>query len=82
MSEPFIAHEKASATHEKDPPEELKQWQVKQRLKQYKKRLGRHEQKRLAQERTGKKVARRTIEAIENNRQWVKHYESLLSEKI
>jgi hypothetical protein len=49
-------------------------------MKQYKKRLGRHEQKKLAQERAGKKVSKRTLNAIANNRQWIEYYESLLSE--
>ena len=49
-------------------------------MKQYKKRLGRHEQKRLAQERAGKKVSKRTLDAISNNQEWVRHYESVLED--
>jgi len=63
------------ATHETP---ELRQ--LKQRLKDYKKRLGKHEQKAKAQERTKGEATRRTLEAIENNRHWVEHYTELLNQ--
>lgn len=63
------------ATHETP---ELRQ--LKQRLKDYKKRLGKHEQKAIAQERTRGEATRRTLEAIENNRHWVEHYTTLLNQ--
>lgn len=52
---------------------------IKQRLRLYKKRLGSHEQKAIKQERTTGEVKARTAEAIANNRQWVNHYQTLLS---
>ena len=51
-----------------------------QRLKDYKKRLGKHEQKKLALERAGKTVSKRTLNAITNNANWVKHYEALIAQ--
>ena len=55
-------------------------WKLKQRLKDYKKRLGRFEQKKLLAERKGQKVNKRTLNAIENNRQWVEYYSQLINE--
>ena len=63
------------ATHETP---ELRQ--LKQRLKDYKKRLGKHEQKAIAQERKRGEVTRRTLDAIANNRHWVEHYTELLNQ--
>lgn len=63
------------ATHETP---ELRQ--LKQRLKDYKKRLGKHQQKAKVQERTKGEATRRTLEAIENNRHWVEHYTALLNQ--
>lgn len=54
----------------------------KQRLKFYKKRLGSHTQKKLKLERSGKEVPTRTLNAIENNKQWVEHYEQLINEAL
>lgn len=48
---------------------------------QYKRRLARHIQKRIAAERAGRKVTARTLAAIENNREWISHYENLISQK-
>lgn len=53
---------------------------LKQRLKEYKKRLGSHTQKKLKLERAGKEVPARTTLAIENNRQWVRHYTDLINQ--
>ncbi len=64
-----------TATHETP---ELRQ--LKQRLKDYKKRLGKHQQKAKTQERTKGEATRRTLEAIENNRHWVEHYTELLNQ--
>jgi parvulin-like peptidyl-prolyl isomerase len=72
---PFIAHEK----HEKREHETPESRELKQRLKLYKKRLGGHKQKADALERKGKPVPQRTLDAIENNRHWINHYERLLS---
>lgn len=44
----------------------------------YQKRHARHYQKKLSAERLGKKVTQRTLNAIENNAQWVRHYQQLL----
>lgn len=52
---------------------------LKQRLKQYKKRLGEHKQKAKKQARTDGQVSKRTADAIANNQAHVKHYTSLLS---
>jgi hypothetical protein len=71
---PFIAHEKArNGDHETRDQREMKQ-----RLKMYKKRLGSHQQKADALERKGKSVPQRTLDAIENNQHWIRHYERLL----
>ena len=48
---------------------------------QYKRRLARHIQKRIAAERAGRKVSKRTLTAIENNSRWVRHYENLINQK-
>ncbi|MCB0375638.1 MAG: hypothetical protein KDD04_06945, partial [Sinomicrobium sp.] len=53
---------------------------LKQRLKDYKKRLGKHEQKAKVQERQKGSVTRRTLDAIENNRHWVEHYTDLINQ--
>ncbi|NUO01012.1 MAG: hypothetical protein HUU01_10400 [Saprospiraceae bacterium] len=47
-------------------------------LNKYKKRLARHIQIDLAAQRAGRKTTKRTLDAIENNRQWVAHYEAQL----
>jgi hypothetical protein len=73
------AHTKNSCAIKDTPTEyDLRQW--KQRLKDYKKRLGRHTQKKLAIERKGETVSIRTLSAIENNQKWVEHYTQLLQE--
>ncbi len=54
--------------------------EAKQRLKMYKKRLGSHQQKALAQEREKGKVCKRTAEAIENNQSWVEHYTAVIDQ--
>jgi len=51
-----------------------------QRLKMYKKRLGKHTQKAQKLEKAGKDIPARTLNAIENNRQWVDHYTQLINE--
>lgn len=53
---------------------------LKRRLKDYKKRLGRHTQKKLNLERKGEPVSKRTLSAIENNQRWVNHYIQLIQE--
>jgi hypothetical protein len=53
--------------------------EAKQRLKRYKKRLGEHAQKAKVQQRNGGEVKTRTVEAIDNNQEWVKHYEGILN---
>ena len=57
---------------------DLRQW--KRRLKDYKKRLGRHVQKKLAAERRGEQAGKRTLDAIDNNQKWVDHYTRLIQE--
>lgn len=65
--------EEAKSTHETP---DLRH--IKQRLKFYKKRLGSHQQKAIAQTRKHGNVKKRTEDAIANNQQWVDHYTSLL----
>ncbi|MGH1433095.1 MAG: hypothetical protein ACRBG0_01410 [Lewinella sp.] len=73
------AHTKNSCAIKDTPTEyDLRQW--KQRLKDYKKRLGRHTQKKLVTERRGETVSSRTLSAIENNQKWVEHYTQLLEQ--
>ena len=48
-----------------------------QRLKDYKKRKGGHEQKAISQERKGK-VSQRTKNAIENNEHWIGYFEAAI----
>lgn len=55
---------------------------LKQRLKMYKKRLGGHIQKKLAAERRGEEVGKRTLAAIENNQRWVEHYIKLIDASV
>jgi len=51
-----------------------------QRLKMYKKRLGKHQQKASVQQRSKGTVSKRTANAIENNRQWVEYYTQLIDQ--
>lgn len=51
-----------------------------QRLKDYKKRLGKHEQKKRGLEKAGRPVPNRTLSAIENNRNWVAYYTQLANQ--
>lgn len=62
----------------KESFESLNLRQLKQRLKMYKKRLGSHEQKKLTAERKGECVSKKTLNAIDNNKNWVAHYEQLI----
>jgi hypothetical protein len=52
-----------------------------QRLKRHKTRLGEQTQKKLAAERKGETVQRRTLDAIENNRNWVNSLTALINQK-
>jgi hypothetical protein len=52
-----------------------------QRLKRHKKRLGQQTQKKLAAERKGEAVQRRTLNAIENNENWVNSLTALIEQK-
>lgn len=67
-------------THGKRTHETPEVREAKQRLKQYKKRVGEHSQKAKVQERKEGQVKPRTAEAIANNQQWVAHYEQLLNQ--
>jgi len=73
------AHTKDSYAIKGTPTQaDLRQW--KRRLKDYKKRLGRHVQKKLAAERKGEQAGKRTLDAIDNNQRWVDHYTRLIQE--
>lgn len=63
--------------HEHETPE-LRE--AKQRLKQYLKRLGSQQQKAVAQEKKNGKVCKRTADAVENNKNWVRHYQTLINQ--
>ena len=52
-----------------------------QRLKRHKKRLGQQTQKKIAAERKGQTVQRRTLNAIENNQNWVQSLTALIEQK-
>ena len=69
---------KPSPTAPPAPAADMSAADLAQRLKQYKKRLGAHEQKAIAQRRTGGVVKPRTAAAIANNRRWVDHYTTQL----
>jgi hypothetical protein len=71
------AHTKDSCVI-KDAPKDIDLRQCKIRLKDYKKRLGKHIQKKIKQEGKGEVVSKRTLNAIENNQRWVEHYTQLL----
>lgn len=72
---------KSCAIKDTRPPHTtLELRQLKQRLKDYKKRLGSHQQKAIAQARKDNTTSPRTLEAIENNRHWVEHYTKLIQE--
>lgn len=62
----------------KTPDVEVRQY--KQRLKFYKKRVGTHTQKKIKLEKAGQPVPQRTLDAIENNKQWVQHYIGLINQ--
>jgi hypothetical protein len=49
-----------------------------QRLKMYKKRVGKHEAKKRAAEKAGKPVPKRTLNALSNNKDWVSYYQKLI----
>ncbi len=82
----FITHEKPEEGHEAPAPKTAGKTpdlrHLKQRLKEYKKRMGSHQQKALKLERKGLAVPKRTQMAIENNRRWVQHYEQLIREAV
>jgi hypothetical protein len=46
----------------------------------YKKRLGSHQQKANSQQKKNGKVCQRTAEAVANNREWINHYEGIISQ--
>ncbi|MTB50061.1 hypothetical protein [Lewinella sp. W8] len=78
-------HEPHTATvHTKAPYMSADLREAKQRLKQYKKRLGEHKQKAIAQERKYGEVKTRTADAITNNlekvEQWKQRVKALSNE--
>ncbi|WP_367392763.1 hypothetical protein [Lewinella sp. LCG006] len=66
--------------HTKHEHETVDLREAKQRLKMYKKRLGSHQQKAIKQEENSGKVCRRTADAIANNKGWISHYETLITD--
>jgi hypothetical protein len=75
---PLLHTKKTPNTDTKHETAGLSASDLKQRLRQYKKRLGSHEQKAIRQRRETGEVKARTSDAIANNRRWVAHYEELL----
>ena len=71
-------HENSCAV--KGTPEAVNLADAKQRLRMYKKRLGSHQQKATSQQKKSGKVCQRTADAIDNNKQWVNHYEGIISQ--
>jgi len=55
-------------------------WQLKQKLKKYKKAVGEHSQKAIKQEKANGEVTDRTAKAIRNNQIWVLSIEKRLKE--
>lgn len=53
---------------------------AKQRLRLYKKRYAKHLQKHRYNEKNGLETHERTLKAIQNNKQWIEHYENELAE--
>ena len=56
-------------------------WQIKQRIRRYKKRHSRHYQKILAGQRTGKQPTKRTLQALENTLDWIEFWQDQLKAK-
>ncbi len=78
---PHTKHEpEAPEQHTKSSYETPDLRHLKQRLKEYKKRLGKHQQKALRYEKEGKPVPKRTAAALDNNAQWVEHYANLIDQ--
>ena len=75
---PHNTHENSCAV--KGAPADMPLPDLLQRLKMYKKRLGKHEQKKLNLERDGKHVPKRTLKAINNNKGWVEAYQARIDE--
>ena len=62
--------------------ESLELWQLKQRLKRYKKNIGTHTQKAIKLQKAGKDVPKRTTEAIQNNKAWADAYQQRINQVI
>lgn len=78
---PFTAHETEHRNTVEDPVKHTGNpdlSDILQRIKLYKKRVGHHEQKAIVQKRKNGVAAKRTMEAIANNKQWVEHWEQEL----
>lgn len=69
----FTAHEKPRKTG-------FELADVKQRLRRYKKRYAKHVQKKRYNDKNGLETPERTLKAIQNNKDWIEHYENELSE--
>ena len=67
--------------HENEDGKDYTLKNLKRELRRYKKRHSRFLQKKMDAERRGKSVTQRTLDAIENNANWVAHFERLILEK-
>lgn len=89
---PFIAHENSAKNEVKNENcsgsncnensiQDQSEWQLLQRLKMYKKRVGEHEQKAKLQLKNDGFIKKRTQSAIDNNKAKVAEFEALLNHK-
>ena len=72
-------HETTEPQPTNEPQETTDLRHAKQQLKKYKKRLGSHQQKAIIQQKNNGKVCKRTADAIQNNKQWIAHYEQIIN---
>jgi hypothetical protein len=59
-----------------------KEREIKQRLRLYKKRYAKHVQKKRYNDKNGLETSLRTVKAIQNNKQWIEHYQKQLDQLI
>ncbi|MCB0654193.1 MAG: hypothetical protein KDC85_23130 [Saprospiraceae bacterium] len=77
--QPFIADENHTKNKRNGAHETIEMREAKRRLKQYKKDLGRHQQKARVQAKKDGYISTRTQNAIDNNLSWVEHFTDILN---
>lgn len=78
----FIAQKKSTKSGIKSTKvidDKLQSWQLKQRLKFYKKNVGKYTQKKIKLQKAGKDITQKLEDAISNNKEWVKAYEDKIT---